>query len=356
MPQTVAVAESSQAGAKKNQVVQQPREQRCRSEADEDAETAWTSKHQFVPAPDQERYKKAQAPYGEQQSSTSQGKCLAHSIPDKEDMEEEQVVEELEAELQCEKDLRSAGVMEYEKAIGRLEVLCSDPLVNNEVSQAKKSSEIVALLEKQCPSGQPMKPVGGNKGGDPENRIPDKIYDLNDPRCMEFIKKVIEIVFNRLGVMAVTIEKKRVIHQKAQQSKMTKEDDHWWKNSPDKWGIPDVEDEYISAEFFGHLKRAQEAWAKWRPRILERDVTVGMETKTEARAQVEATRKVRLHKVKGTSTKTRFFELVLKYLGKDEMEKNQPRYMKELNISKEAFQFLVEVTEGMDLEDDDDDV
>lgn len=36
---------------------------------------------------------------------------------------------------------------------------------------------------------------------------------------------------------------------------------------PHGYGLPDVSTEYISGEFFGHLKRSQEAWAKWQPRL-----------------------------------------------------------------------------------------
>lgn len=100
--------------------------------------------------------------------------------------------------------------------------------------------------------------------------------------------------------------------------KLTKSIQSAREESADGWGLPDVSDEYVSAEFFGHLKQAREAWAKWQPRLIEGTLT--METEEEAIARVEAARERRLRTVKSTTAKKRVslkLFLTLLYLNKN---------------------------------------
>ncbi|KAJ7231867.1 hypothetical protein B0H12DRAFT_1239830 [Mycena haematopus] len=56
--------------------------------------------------------------------------------------------------------------------------------------------------------------------------------------------------------------------------------------SDDLWGLPKVSDAYLVGELYGHLKRSQQAWALWRPRLLP--ALLRMETEVEATARAEA--------------------------------------------------------------------
>ncbi|KAJ7237287.1 hypothetical protein B0H12DRAFT_1238248 [Mycena haematopus] len=61
--------------------------------------------------------------------------------------------------------------------------------------------------------------------------------------------------------------------------------------SDDLWGLPKVSDAYLVGELYGHLKRSQQAWALWRPRMLP--TLMRMETEAEAaeRAKVSQGRR-----------------------------------------------------------------
>ncbi|KAJ7734352.1 hypothetical protein DFH07DRAFT_780347 [Mycena maculata] len=51
------------------------------------------------------------------------------------------------------------------------------------------------------------------------------------------------------------------------------------------WGLPEVSDTYLEGELYGQLKRSQQAWALWRPRLLP--ALLRMETETEAIQRAE---------------------------------------------------------------------
>ncbi|KAJ7738031.1 hypothetical protein DFH07DRAFT_966182 [Mycena maculata] len=51
------------------------------------------------------------------------------------------------------------------------------------------------------------------------------------------------------------------------------------------WGLPEVSDAYLEGELYGQLKRSQQAWALWRPRLLP--ALLRMETETEAIQRAE---------------------------------------------------------------------
>ncbi|KAJ7435677.1 hypothetical protein B0H11DRAFT_2295394 [Mycena galericulata] len=67
------------------------------------------------------------------------------------------------------------------------------------------------------------------------------------------------------------------------------------------WGLPQVTTEYVQGEFYGQLKRSQQAWAQWRPRYIFN--LNRMETEAEVRARVEAYQGDRQERVNTRSSK-----------------------------------------------------
>ncbi|KAJ7166520.1 hypothetical protein C8R43DRAFT_1122091 [Mycena crocata] len=72
-----------------------------------------------------------------------------------------------------------------------------------------------------------------------------------------------------------------------------------------KWGLPDVSEAYAVGELFMILKSAQEAWAKWKPRL--DPTTMQYETEEEAAERAEAQLEKRRTDARENSHKTRKF-------------------------------------------------
>lgn len=77
------------------------------------------------------------------------------------------------------------------------------------------------------------------------------------------------------------------------------------RESNDGWGLPDVSDEYVLAQFFGNLKRSQEAWAQWAPRLKLNNNTWEMETTSQVEDRVDGYHTTRRANVRVNTAKTR---------------------------------------------------
>ncbi|KAJ7122129.1 hypothetical protein C8R44DRAFT_735847 [Mycena epipterygia] len=74
---------------------------------------------------------------------------------------------------------------------------------------------------------------------------------------------------------------------------------------PNHFGLPQISREYVLAEFYGKLKRAQEWWARWQPRYSVAGAT--QETDEEVRARVENWVNNRQKSINARSAKQRKF-------------------------------------------------
>ncbi|KAJ7080657.1 hypothetical protein B0H15DRAFT_804046 [Mycena belliarum] len=101
------------------------------------------------------------------------------------------------------------------------------------------------------------------------------------------------------------------------------------------WGVPDVTDEYITAQLYDRLNHSQQAWKKWQPRLIE--ATLAAETEEQIFERVDAARaKTQKRGTKNTSKSTmkyeekaddvetwEFLDKMINYLGKNGMSSEE---------------------------------